>query len=136
MSSLCEHDRVEHNDRPDAPHDVLAAEEFPLGAGDPALHAEDAHDVLAADAFPLGAGDPALHVEHAHDVLAADEFPVGGADPVLEHVHHTGAEGSTDDPSGRPAARATVRVLLGAAALATFAGAVRRAARRKRSAGT
>jgi hypothetical protein len=64
-------------------HDVLAAEEFPLGDADPGLHVEPAHDVLAADEFAVGASDPALHVERAHDVLAADEFAVGAADPEL-----------------------------------------------------
>lgn len=42
---------------------------------------EQPHDILAAEAFALGAGDPGLHREAAHDVLAADEFPVPAADP-------------------------------------------------------
>jgi len=69
-------------------HDVLAAEEFGMGTGDPALHREPPHDVLAAEEFELPAGDPALHHgpitvppepgagPRAHDVLAADEFAV------------------------------------------------------------
>ena len=38
-------------------------------------------DVLAAEAFAVGAGDPALHHEPARDVLAADEFPVPAPEP-------------------------------------------------------
>jgi hypothetical protein len=71
----------------DAPHDVLAAEEFAVGAGDPALHREPAHDVLAAEEFELPSADPSLHPgpvpegpfdpgEPPHDVLAAEEFAV------------------------------------------------------------
>jgi len=68
--------------------DVLAAEEFEMGAADPALHRESPHDVLAAEEFEVGSADPALHRgpltvpaepgagPRPHDVLAADEFPV------------------------------------------------------------
>jgi hypothetical protein len=38
---------------PEGPHDILAAEEFPLGEADPHLHREPPHDVLAAEEFPL-----------------------------------------------------------------------------------
>src|ERR1700744_6116366 len=77
MSTDSEHD-------PEQIHDVLAAEEFPLGQAVPEL-VEEPHDVLAAEEFPLGDGDPVLHDEPAHDVLAAEEFPLGDADPELEH---------------------------------------------------
>jgi uncharacterized protein (TIGR03382 family) len=73
--------------------DVLAAEEFPMGSGDPEL--APVHDVLAAEEFPLGSGDPGLHhgpfappadpsgIEEPHDVLAAEEFavPAGPLEP-------------------------------------------------------
>ncbi len=73
---------------PDAPHDILAAEEFGVPAPDPDLHADEPHDVLAAETFEVGAADPALHPgplrvpddpspgAEVHDVLAAEEFPV------------------------------------------------------------
>jgi hypothetical protein len=72
----------------EAPHDILAAEEFVVGSADPALHVEPPHDVLAAEEFVVGTADPALHHEpfsvpdkpgaepRPHDVLAADEFAV------------------------------------------------------------
>jgi hypothetical protein len=74
--------------RHDSPHDVLAAEEFGMGTGDPALHVEPVRDVLAAEEFVLGAADPSLRrgsvtlpeepyaSAAAHDVLAAEEFAV------------------------------------------------------------
>jgi hypothetical protein len=81
-------------DGSDRPHDVLAAEEFAVGAPDPALHQEPVHDVLAAEEFAVGAPDPALHPHIVvipaepgagpapHDVLAADEFAVPAGRPV------------------------------------------------------
>jgi hypothetical protein len=67
--------------------DILAAEEFAVGASDPQLHQEPAHDVLAAEEFAVGAFDPMLHhhgpvalpgdptgIPEPHDVLAAEEF--------------------------------------------------------------
>jgi hypothetical protein len=71
---------------PEPAHDILAAEEFGMPAGDPSLHHEPAHDILAAEAFAVPAPDPALHqapvtlpedptgVAEAHDILAAEEF--------------------------------------------------------------
>lgn len=50
-----------------APTDVLAADAFPLGVATASrADAEKAHDVLAADEFAVPAGDPALHEAHAH----------------------------------------------------------------------
>jgi hypothetical protein len=97
-------------DDTEPPHDILAAEAFELGTGDPGLRTEPVHDVLAAEEFELGTGDPALRraplrlpdepypAAEAHDVLAAEEFalpagrvgstlvdamPDGGRDRVL-----------------------------------------------------
>jgi hypothetical protein len=74
-------------DDPDAPHDVLAAEEFGVPAPVPGLRAEGAHDILAAEEFGVPAPDPAFHhhgpvqlpddpsgIAEPHDVLAAEEF--------------------------------------------------------------
>ncbi len=50
--------------RPDdaeAPHDVLAAEEFGVGAAAAGLHAQAPHDVLAAEEFGVGSGVSELH---------------------------------------------------------------------------
>jgi hypothetical protein len=47
----------------------------------PETPADGPHDILAAEAFAVGAGDPGLHQEPAHDVLAADEFPVPAPQP-------------------------------------------------------
>jgi hypothetical protein len=80
--------RPPRRDASDGPHDVLAAEEFAVGAGDASLHADPVHDVLAAEEFAVGAPAPALHPRPVvvppepgagptpHDVLAADEFAV------------------------------------------------------------
>ena len=116
-------------DGDDAAHDVLAAEEFPLGSPDPALKPDPAHDVLAAEEFPVGTPDPALHrsafeppadpsgIEEPHDVLAADEFAVP-AGPIDSSGTSTVAKG------GLAAA--------GAAVLAAAVGAVA-VLRRRRS---
>jgi hypothetical protein len=103
----------------EAVRDVLAAEEFPVGAPDPSLNSEPAHDVLAAEEFAVGSGDPELHhgpvelpedpsgIQEPHDVLAAEEFalPAGPIDP-----------GSRGGPSpGRLAAFGGVLVAAGAA---------------------
>ncbi|MHB8694063.1 MAG: hypothetical protein ACYDHH_22725 [Solirubrobacteraceae bacterium] len=83
-----------------AAHDVLAAEEFPVGAAAPELQqpVEPAHDVLAAEEFGVPAADPELSERsgEAHDVLAAEEFPLGSADPVL----HSTPLVLPPDPSG------------------------------------
>jgi hypothetical protein len=61
------------------PHDILAAEGFSVGAGDPFLR----HDPVAVPDAPFTEGDP------VHDVLAAEEFamPAGhGGAPVTDGV--------------------------------------------------
>jgi len=50
----------------DKPHDVLAAEEFGIGARDERLPPDpsgiqEPHDVLAAEEFAMPAGDPGAH---------------------------------------------------------------------------
>jgi hypothetical protein len=78
------------------PHDVLAAEEFGIGAGEARwfpnpLGAGPPHDTLAAEEFGIGTPDdrwprdPSGYHE-PHDVLAAEAFPMpvpdrGGAMP-------------------------------------------------------
>lgn len=57
-------DQRREDDEP--PHDVLAAEQFPLGSADPLLHHRGSI-VLPPD--PTGIKAP-------HDVLAAEEFPL------------------------------------------------------------
>jgi hypothetical protein len=63
---------------------------------DPAL--EPAHDVLAADEFAMPAGDPSLHhapvvlpddpsgIAEPHDVLAAEEFAMPATRPATDPV--------------------------------------------------
>jgi hypothetical protein len=53
-----------HHQEEGAPHDVLAAEEFPLGAADPVLHHRGP---VPLPPDPTGIDEP-------HDVLAAEEF--------------------------------------------------------------
>jgi hypothetical protein len=50
----------------EAPHDVLAAEEFALPAPDPDLHRPD----------PVELPDDPTGIVEPHDVLAAEEFPI------------------------------------------------------------
>jgi hypothetical protein len=52
--------------REDAPHDILAAEEFAVPAPDPELHH---HQPVELPPDPTGIPEP-------HDVLAAEEFPI------------------------------------------------------------
>jgi hypothetical protein len=117
-------------DGADDVHDVLAADEFPVGAPDPGL--SPAHDVLAADEFPVGSPDPALHHgpfappqevdgdDRPHDVLAADEFAVP-AGPIRR------------DPTTGASRRRAVGVLGGAiAAGAALLPVLRRRRRRSR----
>jgi hypothetical protein len=78
----------------DSAHDVLAAEEFAMPSGDPAL--EPPHDVLAADEFAVPTADPELHhgpvvlpgdpsgIEEAHDVLAAEAWAMPATHPHPE----------------------------------------------------
>ena len=88
---------------PALPRDVLAAEEFGIGAGDPGLHREPAHDILAAEEFPVPAGDPRpIKPEPAHDILAAEEFALPGSSPH-EVPPEYAAVLSTPSWRGRPA---------------------------------
>jgi hypothetical protein len=86
------------------PHDILAAEGFSVGAGDPSLR----HDPVAVPDAPFSEGDP------VHDVLAAEEFamPAGhGGDP--------GAVGVDGDGGGFvQSARARLAVAGGAVGVA------------------
>lgn len=110
--------------------DVLAADEFAVGAGDPTLHLDPAHDVLAAEEFAVGSGDPALSrgpvelpgdptgIAEPHDVLAAEEFALPAGPPARGDA--------TAAPSrGR-------QTVLGAAALAAGTAAFSVLRRRRR----
>ena len=55
------------------PHDVLAAEEFPLGTADPVLHH---HGPVMLPPDPSG-------IDRPHDVLAAEEFAMPA--PTARH---------------------------------------------------
>lgn len=79
------------------PHDILAAEAFAMGEGDPGLHREAAHDILAAEAFAMPAADrgrrQAPRDEHSddpapHDVLSAEEYamPAGRSNAPAPEV--------------------------------------------------
>jgi hypothetical protein len=87
------------------PHDILAAEAFAMGEGDPGLHRETAHDVLAAEAFAMPAADRgsrhAPRDEHSddpapHDVLAAEEYAM----PAARH-HALPPDGTGGEARGR-----------------------------------
>jgi hypothetical protein len=71
------------DDRTDEPpHDILAAEEFMVPAGDPTLR----HVPVAVPDAPFTEGDP------VHDVLAAEEFAMpagrpGASPPDVGGVH-------------------------------------------------
>jgi hypothetical protein len=91
---------------PAAPHDVLAAEEFPVGVGDPALHEEPVHDLLAAEEFPVGSRDaslargpvevpesPSVGGGPPREVLAADAFPVPAGRAARSFGPHTPSAG-------------------------------------------
>jgi hypothetical protein len=55
----------------DAPHDILAAEEFAVPAPDPELHH---HEPVVLPPDPTGIPAP-------HDILAAEEFPIPAVPP-------------------------------------------------------
>ena len=57
-------------DIPEPAHDVLAAEEFGMGAADPGLH----HGPVTLPSDPTG-------IEEPHDVLAAEEFAMPAPRP-------------------------------------------------------
>lgn len=98
---------------------------------DPAAAA--AHDILAAEAFAVGAGDPALHREAAHDVLAADQFPLPAAKPhaVPPEWQRGGAPGAQPvAPARQPSRQRRIgSVALLAAAIVLLAVRRRRRAR-------
>ncbi|HET9720017.1 MAG TPA: hypothetical protein VFP55_08075 [Solirubrobacteraceae bacterium] len=83
-------ERDPSRDRGAEPHDILAAEAFAMGEGDPGLHREAAHDILAAEAFALPSADrgsrhtpPDEHTDDPapHDVLSAEEYAMPAATP-------------------------------------------------------
>jgi hypothetical protein len=109
----------------DAPHDVLAAEEFGVPAPDPVLHVERPHDVLAAEEFELGTADPTLHhgpvtlppdlsgIAEPHDVLAAEEFAVpAGRTGTAEYSSWTAV--AMRGPRASAGARLVALLLFGA----------------------
>jgi hypothetical protein len=57
----------------EAPHDVLAAEEFAMPSVDPELH----HGPVTPPEDPSGIAEP-------HDILAAEEFPMPASYPHAE----------------------------------------------------
>jgi hypothetical protein len=98
--------------------------------------AESPRDILAAEAFAVGMGDPGLHRVPARDVLAADEFPLPAprahAVPP-EWQQASGASGASDQfgaggRRGKPGRVALVGLLAGAVLFA----AARRFRRRNR----
>jgi len=60
-------------------------------------------DILAAEAFAVGAGDPGLHHEPARDVLAAEEFPL----PAPEQ-HSVPPDWQAPDPASAASAETAV----------------------------
>jgi hypothetical protein len=74
--------RVEAEGSSEKPHDVLAAEFFPMPSADPALH----HGPVRPPGDPSGIVEP-------HDVLAAEEFPM----PAL-YPHPRGALAAMSSP--------------------------------------
>ncbi|HWD84274.1 MAG TPA: hypothetical protein VG321_00895 [Solirubrobacteraceae bacterium] len=107
------------------PHDILAAEAFAMGEGDPGLHHEAAHDILAAEAFAMPAADRgSRHVprdEHSddpapHDVLSAEEYAM----PAGQH------HALPPDAAGGGGRRGSWGRLLGVAAGLVALRAVRR----------
>ena len=88
-------------------HDVLAAEEFGMGAADPGLH----HGPVTLPSDPTG-------IEEPHDVLAAEEFAMPAPRP--------GSQAPGEVPSHRSRAR-----LVAAGAVAFVI--VRRLARKRRA---
>jgi len=98
---------------------------------------EPPHDVLAAEEFAVGTGDPRLHREPPHDVLAAEEFAVGTADPRLRHdgalagVDLSAPAAALASEPHRPPLRGRLVPAAGAAAAALLALWVRRGLRRR-----
>jgi hypothetical protein len=81
------------SEQPRNPRDVLAADEFSIGARDSRYPPDPAgiqepHDTLAAEEFPMPVRDSAYPtdpsgIEQPHDTLAAEEFPMPAASPGL-----------------------------------------------------
>lgn len=127
-------------------HDVLAAEEFGMGTGDPQLHVEPPHDVLAAEEFGMGTGDPTLRHDHPltlpeeptgaspepHDVLAAEEFavPAGHVGAGGPGAAGPADRGSAVTATGRGAGRRSRLLAAGAVAALVSLGALVRGRRR------
>lgn len=80
------------------PHDVLAAEEFGIGAADADTPEARAHRELPED--------PSNVTEQPHDILAAEEFPLPS--PAAAHAPAPGAGRS-------PAPRVALALVLGVA---------------------
>jgi hypothetical protein len=115
------------------PHDILAAEAFAMGEGDPGLHREPAHDVLAAEAFAMPAADrgsrlapPDEHTDDPapHDVLAAEEYAMPAA-----AAHAVPPDGAGWSQPSRPG----IRPVVVAAGLIVLVSLARRRRRRRRS---
>lgn len=125
-------------------HDVLAAEEFPLGAADPRLHDEPPHDILAAEMFEVGAADPVLHHGPVQlppdltgspqpvDVLAAEEFAIPAPVPHVFATPDPYADVRSAEAAGSPEiTRRAVHVALLAAVAAAIAAVLVRGRRRR-----
>jgi hypothetical protein len=80
---LCEDRRVTDHPTDEPPHDILAAEEFTVPAGDPTLR----HVPVAVPEAPFSEGDP------VHDVLAAEEFAMPAGPPGASPPNVGGARG-------------------------------------------
>jgi hypothetical protein len=96
---------------PERPHDILAAEEFVLPAGDPGLHS---HGPLKLPDDPTGIVEP-------HDVLAAEEFAMPAPRPGGRRLPR--ARQRAGEHKGR------IALLAGGLAVALVMGAVRRLGR-------
>ncbi len=101
------------------PHDVLAAEEFPLGAADPLLHHRGP---LRLPPDPTGLDQP-------HDVLAAEEFPLPA--PSARHPAPSADRTLRSAECSVPARRLARTVVPGLTGLAVVALLVRRALGRR-----
>ena len=124
---------------------MLAAEEFAVGAGDPALHQEPPHDILAAEMFEVGGADPVLHhgpvtlppdltgSDAPRDVLAAEEFAMPAPIPHVFAAHEPHLEaGAIERPGGTKGRARVVHTVLLAGIAAAIAAALSRGRRRRR----
>ena len=113
--SLCEHRPTMTEPPDDAPHDILAADEFSLPGGDASLR----RDAVRLPDEPYATPEP-------HDVLAAEEFAVPAGRLGAPDV----ATSMSESESTAPGRRWTL-VLAGAVS-AGVAGAVALVLRRRR----